>query len=85
MHLEEESKHLTVFCTPFGVFQWNVLPMGVMVGPAAFEEMVQHVTRHSPAPRQYIDDMLSSSGKKILEDDKVIPLHAKMKNPQTRQ
>ena len=23
MHLEEESKHLTVFCTPFGVFEWG--------------------------------------------------------------
>ena len=44
-HLEEDSKHLTAFCTTFGVFEWNVLPMGVKVGPAAYQEMVQHVTR----------------------------------------
>ena len=49
MHLEEESKHLTAFCTPFGVFEWNVLPMEVKVGPAAFQEMVPHVVRHCPA------------------------------------
>ena len=40
MHLEEESKHLTPFCTPFGIFKWNVLPMGVKVGPAAYQQMV---------------------------------------------
>ena len=40
MHLVEESKQLTAFCTPFGVFEWNGLPMGVKMGPAAFQEMV---------------------------------------------
>ena len=64
MHLEEESKHLTAFCTPFGVFEWNVLPMGVKVGPAAYKEMVQHVTRRCSAARPYIDDILASSGRK---------------------
>ena len=44
MHLEPESKHLTAFCTPFGIFECNVLPMGVKVGPAAYQQMVQHVT-----------------------------------------
>ena len=43
MHLEEaskqltafceDSKHLTALCTPFGVFECNVLPMGVNVRP----------------------------------------------------
>ena len=46
MHLEESSKHLTAFCTPFGIFEWNVLPMGVKVGPAAYQQMVQYVTRN---------------------------------------
>ena len=32
MHLEEGSKHLTAFCTPFGVIEWNVLPMGGQSG-----------------------------------------------------
>ena len=49
MHLEEDSKHLTAFCTPFGVFEWNVSPMGVKVGPAAFQEMLKHVTRNCPS------------------------------------
>ena len=85
MHLEEESKHLTAFCTPFGVFEWNVLPMGVKLGPAAFQEMVQHVTRKCPASRPYIDDILSSSGKSQLPtQQRDIPLHVKMEDPVIR-
>ena len=49
MYLEEDSKHLTAFCTPFGMFECNVLPMGVKLGPAACHEMIQHVVRHCPA------------------------------------
>ena len=71
MHLEESSKHLTAFCTPFGIFEWNVLPMGVKVGPAAYQQMVQYVTRNCSRSRPYIDDILSSSGRNILEPDKL--------------
>ena len=70
MHLEEDSKRLTAFCTPFGVFEWNVLPMGVKVSPAAFQEMVQHVTRNCPSSKPYIDDIMSSNGKEILGPQK---------------
>ena len=71
MHLEESSKHLTAFCTPFGIFEWNVLPMGVKVGPAAYQQMVQYVTRNCPQSRPYIDEILSSSGRNVLEPDKL--------------
>ena len=70
MHLEESSKHLTAFCTPFGIFEWNVLPMGVEVGPAAYQQMVQYVTRNCPQSQPYIDDILLSSGRNVLEADK---------------
>ena len=29
MELTEESKPLTAFLTPFGIFVWNVLPFGL--------------------------------------------------------
>ena len=32
MHLEESSRSLTAFITPFGVYEWKVLRMGVKVG-----------------------------------------------------
>ena len=67
MHLEEDSKHLTAFCTPLGVFEWNVLPIGVKVGPAAYQDMVSHVTRNCPSSKPYIDYIMSSNGKDIMD------------------
>ena len=67
---EEDSKHLTAFCSSFGVFEWNVLPMGVREGPVAFQEMVQHVTRSCPSSKPYIDDIMSTNGKEILDRQK---------------
>ena len=85
MHLEEDSKHLMAFCTPFGVFEWNVLRMGVKVGPATFQEMVQHVTRKYPASTPYIDDILSLSGKgQLPTQQRDIPLHVTMEDPVIR-
>ena len=71
MHLEEESKHLTAFCTPFGIFQRNVLPMGVKVWPAAYQQMVHYATRNCPQSRPYIDDILSSTGSKGIDPGKL--------------
>ena len=36
MPLSEDSRQYTAFYTPWGVFEWKVLPMGVKVGPQAF-------------------------------------------------
>ena len=71
MHLEESSKHLSAFCTPFGIFECNVLPMGVKVGPAAYKPIVQYVTRNCSQSRPYIADMLSSSGRNVVELDEL--------------
>ena len=59
MPLTEESRQLTAFCTPWGVYQWNVLPMEVRVGPQVYHRMVTHCIRHlTPSVRAYIDDLL---------------------------
>ena len=34
--IEEESKHLTCFITPFGLFEFNFLPMGMAPSPGIF-------------------------------------------------
>ena len=71
MHPDEGSKDLTAFCTPFGIFEWNDLPMGVKVGPAAYQQIVQYMTRNCPQAGPYIDDILSSTGKVVLALDKL--------------
>ena len=82
MHLEEDSKHLTAFCTPFGVFEWYVLRMKVKVGPAEYEEMFQHVTRRCPAARPYIDDILASSGRESIDGAQTV---ADKQGPDTQE
>ena len=46
--------------------------MGVKVGRAAYEEIVQHVVRHCPAARPYIDDILAATGRESLKGAKSI-------------
>ena len=59
MPLTEKSCPLTALCTPWGVYQWNVLRMGVKVGPQVYQRMVTHCIRHlPPSVRAYIDDLL---------------------------
>ena len=74
MPLEESSRFLTAFCTPFGVFEWNVLPMGVIVGPAAFQRMVSWCLAHHQVPgaRAYIDDILTGTGATELGKGKLL-------------
>ena len=64
MHLAREHWHYTSFITPFGVYEWKVLPMGVKVGPQAFQRMVAYCLKDCPDSRPYIDDVLTGTGKK---------------------
>ena len=36
MPLSGKSRQYTAFYTPWGVFEWKVLPMGIKVGPQAW-------------------------------------------------
>ena len=83
MPLLEECRHLTAFCTPAGTFEWKTLPMGVKVGPQAFQRLVSWcVGRLKPLIRAYTDDILvgtqpGCSGKGKLLDSQAIMEHYK--------
>ena len=62
MPLSEDSRQYTAFCTPWGLFEWRVLLMGVNVGPQAFQRMVSDCTKHlQPGTMPYTDDLLSGT------------------------
>ena len=61
MHLHPDSRELTAFVTPHGVYHWTVLPMGVKNGPAMFQRMIQWSLRELPTVMVYIDDVLVGS------------------------
>ena len=62
MHLDPASLHLTAFVTPWGTYEFTVLPMGVKNGPAMFQRMIMWILKDVPYACVYIDDVLVGSG-----------------------
>ena len=62
MHLDPASWHLTAVVTPWGTYEFTVLPMGVKNGPAMFQRMIMWILKDVPYACVYIDDVLVGSG-----------------------
>ena len=73
MPLSERSRQYTAFCTPFGVFEWWVLPIEVRVGPQAFQRMVSDCLKSlQPHTHIYIDDQLTGTRPKLCGKGKIL-------------
>ena len=78
----EEGK--TAFSTPYGCYEWLVMPMGLKNAPAQFSRLIQHLVGHLPFVRFYLDDIVIFSNTEeqhvehvravlsILRDNKII-------------
>jgi len=59
IRLAEESRHLTAFTTPLGLWEWCVLPFGLAQAPAAFQRAMNGVIRgYEEFVAVYIDDLV---------------------------
>ena len=55
----EEARHKTAFITPFGLFQFIVMPFGLSGAPATFQQMMDHLLRGSEEfALAYLDDLV---------------------------
>lgn len=52
------SKELTVFTTPFGTYQYNVLPFGIKTAPEKFQKLNSKYFGNLPGCFVYIDDLI---------------------------
>ena len=65
--LDEQDKCKSAFATPLGLYEFNVLPMGVCNGPATFQRVMEHVlgdlllSPSSPVCRVFFDDVVVAS------------------------
>ena len=63
MPLAESSRKYTAFMTPWGVYEWLVLPMGLKTAPAQYQRMVQWCLEQDKriSAKPYIDDVLAGT------------------------
>ena len=57
--MSAESKERTAFTTPFGLYEFQVMPFGLHNAPATFQRLMNHILRGSEAfAGVYIDDIV---------------------------
>ena len=97
MHLAPESRRYTAFVTPWGVYGWLVLPMGLKTAPTAYQRMVaacsdtgfgdkkSFTKRFGTKP--YIDDLLHGTPDRdnLERNEKLSRLCIEDHEPQLRE
>ena len=68
MPLAPASRPCTAMTTPFGLWQWKVMPMGAKNGNAAFQRMMDWVLEEFDFADPFVDDVLISSSGSNPED-----------------
>lgn len=75
--MEEDSKHFTAFWTPDGLYEWQVMAMGLSNAPATFQRYVDQIMRPfvGKSVAAYFDDIIIySRGTIEVHMDMVLPV-----------
>ena len=68
LELDEESRNMTTFITPFGRFRFKRLPYGISSGPEIFQKYMDEALSDIPGVVVQMDDILVE-GKDMAEHD----------------
>ena len=58
VRLTERAKKISAFVTPDGLFQYTVLPFGMVNAPATFQRLMHQVTEGLSGVQSYLDDLV---------------------------
>ena len=58
MPLTKRAQEVSAFVTSQGLFQYKILPFGMMNAPATFQRIMNHVTVGLENTKVYIDDIV---------------------------
>lgn len=61
INLTKETRKITAFVTPTGLFQYKVLPFGLRSAPGTFQRAMNIVTSKLPGVEAYLDDLVVTS------------------------
>ncbi|KAK3269842.1 hypothetical protein CYMTET_21739 [Cymbomonas tetramitiformis] len=56
--MEEDAIEKTAMTTPFGAYEWLVMPMGLSNSPSCWQRMMQSYLGHLPFVRVFVDDIM---------------------------
>ena len=68
MPLAKSSRPFTAMTTPFGLWQWRVMPMGAKNGNASFQRMMDWVLEPFDFADPFVDDVIISSSGSTHEE-----------------
>ena len=68
IELDEESKKLCTFSSPFGLWQFNRMPFGINIASEIFQKYMTDTFGDLPGVKFYIDDIIVT-GKTLREHD----------------
>ena len=67
VQINDKDRYKIAFTTPFGHYEWNVIPFGLKNAPSEFQNIMNNILNHfSHFTIVYIDDVLVFS-KSIAE------------------
>ena len=74
IRIAEGEEWKTAFCTEKGLFEYTVMPFGLMNAPASFQEMMDEIFEGDDEYGMlwYIDDMLLHGGETEEEHQKLV-------------
>ncbi|KAK1912610.1 hypothetical protein P3342_004546 [Pyrenophora teres f. teres] len=82
IRIKEEHKHLSAFITPYGLYQYTVMPFGMCNSPGTFQAYINDVLHEylDEFCMAYLDDVIIFSETREEHDDHLLRVVTRLSN-----